>query len=498
MTLYQRFRTLPIDHAAIGMGQSDDPTRYYCTPAGAEIIGWAGVDGIHYCTIPGFGGTVFAVSPMNLGDTVHPIARNFRDLLRLILHCADMAALEQCYAWDEEQFKAFLIDFPASAQQQAVLNAIGQEFGLTPMRDPFAYVKKLQAGFDLSRIPYTEDYYDPDMNPAAPQPPSAWKVVFDDSEGSPGLEIPINKTFRWGEETWRIPAVYICDKGLVVDYCMEVAPGVLEAFIGKWDLRSIRHNSYTETQLEQIQREHPLNANFLGKVTFNGELLQNGHGTSMPWIPAACLPEAFREGSEARQFLIHYGLDETRGWSIHRWHYRWGGVIGLDMQSLSVHMERQRVDFPGQPFVTPAVGESIPLIHPLTGENCVLTVHDAEQKALSADVFWDPSMEYPTHYFAMTYTLEPDITGRGFFLRDSAEGDQPRPKQGAAGESGAAAIGIIGGADGPTAFFAGHRAPKLRVACSSLRFTPADAVQWQPVFSEKLLEDLTVQLLPQG
>lgn len=44
---------------------------------------------------------VFVVNPMDFGDCVHPIARNFEDLLRLLLSCADMAALEQCYAWDE-------------------------------------------------------------------------------------------------------------------------------------------------------------------------------------------------------------------------------------------------------------------------------------------------------------------------------------------------------------------------------------------------------------
>ena len=107
---------------------------------------------------------IFAVSPMNFGDCVHPIARNFEDLLCLLLYCTDMAALEQCYAWDEEQFKAFLIDYPATQEQQSVLDAIREEFGLEPMADAFSYVKQLQTEFDLSVIPYTEDYYDPDMN----------------------------------------------------------------------------------------------------------------------------------------------------------------------------------------------------------------------------------------------------------------------------------------------------------------------------------------------
>lgn len=164
MTTYQKFKKLNIRHSAIGLEQSDTDVTYYCTPRDAAIIGWAGVDGIHYCTIPEFGEMIFAVSPMNFGDCVHPIAHSFEDLLRLLLSCGSMDALEQCYAWDEEQFKAFLIDCPATEEQQSVLDVLRTEFRLVPLEDAFAYVKKLQAEFDLSQIPYTEEYYDPDTD----------------------------------------------------------------------------------------------------------------------------------------------------------------------------------------------------------------------------------------------------------------------------------------------------------------------------------------------
>ena len=55
MTTYQKFKKLNIRHSAIGLEQSDTDVTYYCTPRDAAIIGWAGVDGIHYCTIPEFG-----------------------------------------------------------------------------------------------------------------------------------------------------------------------------------------------------------------------------------------------------------------------------------------------------------------------------------------------------------------------------------------------------------------------------------------------------------
>lgn len=502
MTTYQKFKALPIDHSAIGLEQSDSDVTYYCTPKDAHIIGWAGVDGIHYCTIPEFGEMIFAVSPMNFGDCVHPIARSFEDLLGLLLFCGDMAALEQCYAWDEEQFKAFLIDCPATEKQKAAMNTIQSALNLEPMEDAFAYVKKLQSEFDLSLIPYTEDYYDPDMNSAASEQEKEWKVTFYGGfwggDGKPGTEVTIGKHFCWGNEKWYIPAAYICDEGLVLDYCMEADPAEVKAFIDKWDLLNESRNHYTKEQREQMEREHPLNASFYGKVTCNWQSLQNGNGCGVAWLPVSCVPNGIRQNDTAKGILTHYGLDETKGWAFHRWSYPWGEIDGQELYALSVRMERQRENIPGLHFTTPAVGESIVLTHPLTGEAYTLTVHEVEQQELPEHAFHDPSMEYPNHALSMSYSMEPDITGRGFMLQDCADGDKPRRKQHTTQEENtvfATAIGVIGDADGPTAVIVGAHKPKLHAACSSLHFEPVEEVKWRAVFSEKLMEDIEVCLL---
>ena len=506
MTMYQKFRELNIRHSAIGLEQSDTDVTYYCTPKDAEIIGWAGVDGIHYCTIPEFGEMIFAVSPMNFGDCVHPIARSFEDLLSLLLSCGSMDALEQCYAWDEDQFKAFLIDCPATEEQQAVLDALRTEFGLEPIEDAFSYVKELQAEFDLSRIPYTEEYYDPDMNAAAPVKPDEWKVTYDggfwSNKGNAGIELSIGKFFCWGEEKWYIPAVYICDKGLVIDYCKQADPVHVKAFIDKWDLLNEEKNCYTQEQREQIEREHPLHTSFIGRVTLNGHKLKMDHGCGLPWIPESCLFDGLCQETTAVEIMKHYGLDDRLAWYMHRSSYRWDEVNGLDIQSLSVRMERQRDDISGQHFVTPVVGESITLVHPLNGQTFTLTVHEVERKELSERAFRDHNMEYPSHYLAMSYSLEPDISGRGFMIQDCAEGDRPRQKKSDPNEfapvafNSAGVIGVIGGADGPTAIIMGQSASKLHGACSSLHFEPiSDEVEWRVIFSEKLIEDVEVELI---
>lgn len=96
-----------------GPGGRGPAQRLFLHPLGAEVIGWEGVDGIHCCFVEGFGEMVFAVNPMGLpGDWVHPIARDFEELLRLLLSCGHLAALEQAHGWDREQFDQFLKDDP--------------------------------------------------------------------------------------------------------------------------------------------------------------------------------------------------------------------------------------------------------------------------------------------------------------------------------------------------------------------------------------------------
>ncbi len=46
MTIYNKFKKLDIDFSQLGLGQGDN-SPYFCTPKGAKIIGWAGIDGIH-------------------------------------------------------------------------------------------------------------------------------------------------------------------------------------------------------------------------------------------------------------------------------------------------------------------------------------------------------------------------------------------------------------------------------------------------------------------
>lgn len=77
MNVYEGFLNLNINTSFIGLEKRNEDINYFCTPVGAEIIGWEGVGGIHYCFIEGFKDTVFAVNPISCCDKyVYPLANS--------------------------------------------------------------------------------------------------------------------------------------------------------------------------------------------------------------------------------------------------------------------------------------------------------------------------------------------------------------------------------------------------------------------------------------
>lgn len=500
------FKKTEIDLSVLGFDMNGGYDLYHCTPKNAKIIASSGVDGIHYCTIPQFGEMIFAVSPMNFGDCVHPIARNFEDLLRLLLHCGDIAALEQCFAWDKEQYKAFLTDYPVTEKQQSVLNEIKCKCSLEPISDSFAYVKELQAEFDLSQIPYTEDYYDPEMNAAAPEVPTEWAVYYEhgywnkNAKGKPGEEIVINKSFDWGDEKWHIPAVYSCSKGLVVDFCIEIQPEKEKAYLDKWYPVLAEDENISNELREQIEQENPIDINFRTHLQVNGTPIIAKHGSSIQHIPESCLPDGVRSENEAGEVIMHYGLDETKVWSFHRLSFPWTSKRKPEIKTISLKLERDPVAIQGIHFKNPSVGDVITFVHPVYNTEHKLTVFSYEKQDFSGRGFQDDEFEFPTLHTAMTYTLEPELSGRNFQVRDCLQNEQPKRKSRNQFEPqsnyDACSIAIIGGADGPTSVFvsAGQNSEQHRTL-SALRFEYADDIEWKIVFREKLKEDISIDLL---
>ena len=161
---YKAFCELNIDRTAIGLGKSENGVEYFCTPVGAEVIGYEGVDGIHYCFIPEFGDYVFAVNPMPAVDEyVYPLAKNFEDFLSIIITCNSTAAVEQIVGWDsKELFEDYIksSDDTYYCERKEIFGYIKDELNIGLMYDPFEYVKELQEGFPYDKILFSDEFYD--------------------------------------------------------------------------------------------------------------------------------------------------------------------------------------------------------------------------------------------------------------------------------------------------------------------------------------------------
>ena len=509
--ILKKFLQRGVDLSPVGVELREDNTNYFCTPKGASVFGWAGIDGIHFCFIRGFGEMVFSVSPMNTSpDYVHPVAENFTDFLRLILACGDVAAVEQAWMWNEAQFEAFLNENPTTQEQQQTLSEISEKMNLLPMEQPWTYIKNLQSSFDYSQIKYTEDYYDNDMTSEAELVAPEWKVYFDGDfwghrgKDRAGKEIKLDKQFDWAGYHWVIPAAYSCSKGLVVDFCMRVDSESIRDFMKKWNLdwENDSCENFTREQQMQMEWENPLCFNFKPCLKLNEKILQTTHGCAVSFNP--CLPDGVINELEAKWAIDHYGLDSTYGWVICRDVFPWGTKHHPEINKLFLTMEQQPGQVPGSHFKVHAPGDSFMFSHPVSGITHTLTVQEIEQQTVPQNSFGSDRWIYPTHYIAMSYTLTPEPM-ENISVFDCDEGDRPievtpddhsfRP----VGSSSCFVVGVIGGADGPTAVIYGTNSQeKLHAACSALHFEPVgDDVEWRIVFNVTQFDKETLILTEQ-
>ncbi|MBR5873775.1 MAG: hypothetical protein IKY90_03450 [Oscillospiraceae bacterium] len=505
MTLYQKFKKLKIDFSAIEFEQASDDDKYFCTPNGTRIIGRAGVDGIHYCFVRGQGEMVFAVSPMNApGRNVHPIARSFEDLLRLLLACGSMSALEQVHQWDEEQFEEYVADNQPTPEQLAVFDVLRDKLGITPMDEPFTYLRNLQDSYNYWELNYSKEYYEFFNSYPIDETPSEWKVTlgggFNPERGKSGKEVILNKQFMWGDEIWYIPAVYQFSSGVVVDFCIQINAERVKEFFNKYKHLEEQGVRLSEEDELKIRNESPTEVGFRPKLTINGELLRNSSGQGQTWISADTIGDDTWEDNCGRWILEHYGFDTSKAWIIRRCSFLWKERHKSEIVSMALSMERNKTDIPGVCFRTPAVGESINFVHPVTGIEHLLTVQEFEMQEMDKNRFHDDNLEFPRHLAAMIYTIVPELTRDAFMLKDCSSGDRPRPKNTDGSGRFAMSVGAIAVIrntnDPEQVYYVNGQETKPHAICSSLHFEPIqEPIEWRLVFREKLMEDIDVTLI---
>lgn len=308
---------------------------------------------------------------------------------------------------------------------------------------------------------------------------------------TPGKKILIEKEFVWDGRTWRIPAVYACEEGLVADFLIRIPEKEIEAFWEKWRPRI---EGLSDEEQLCADQENPFSMDFQMKIRMNGERteIRSSCGTSY-------IPPYLRDESEARsasnieeQMMEEYGCDCRAGWKLERLSVLWPEGMEAPVHSLTFYLKKNPVSYPGPHFRTDLEEgkKQVKFFHPVTGAEHILTVQRLEQTILPEQDFPESAFQRiklrkrPTHLLVMFYTVEPKPPRYELRITDCAESDPPVRERG----RGAASVSVIGGANGPTAvFFAGRANAETgqkdwKSVCSSLHYEPVDAVEWRMEF----------------
>lgn len=353
----------------------------------------------------------------------------------------------------------------------------------------------------------------------------------------------INQTFFWENQELFLPAVYVGKDGVVLDICAKISSDDMATFLNKWDQKR-RLSLKTQEDFEQFEADNPSSKEFTVELCLDDTQLLRRVSSSINWYTK----EIFRLGNEtpikdealdaeewknekdADKLMDAYGCDEESCWHFERISYDWPeGQRILAPQKVSLTLQDNPVSITSGHFTTvPSChGETIQTLHPITGLEYTLTLHECRQTqlnfhnkpacahnerttmpescagALGIPEFMPPCpaanfqskpacahnerITYPEYCYVLSYSISPEIPREFFDIRDCSESDSPR--KGAFGEP-------SDSASGATAFFIAGKSPVPddRTAISSLHFEPVSEIRWRMVFQIKTKEDLEISL----
>lgn len=298
-----------------------------------------------------------------------------------------------------------------------------------------------------------------------------------------GKEIEINKSFLWGGESWLVPSVYICGKGLVADVIKSVSSEKVNAFAEKFGLdKNSDSCDFSEEHLVKIEAENPLG----GGIYVTAKI--NGRESSMAFSSSDCWNPLFPDGGGSEKLLEKYGLDKSFCWQITRVSIPWRGRKPKKIGSLSLCLRADRLRVSEMHFKAERPGDRTEFTNPATGKTHILTVTDIKRQSLAQ--FPHIGKDEPKFFTLLRVDISPEISKDALLITDCAEGD--RTHKGALPRN-ASAIGIIGGADGPTVIISEYESG--HTACSSMHFEPEYEPDWCMTFYDKPREDIEVELI---
>lgn len=315
-----------------------------------------------------------------------------------------------------------------------------------------------------------------------------------------GREILVNKTFEWGGLQWRIPAVYFCAKGLVLDFCVEIPRERIENYYKHWN-QTRRLSGLSEEDHIQMQKDNPFTIELQVAAKVNGRSLDHCRMCAVGWHPF----DEEREHDEKVQeeLLEYYACDRSQGWRFIRVCFPWKTSKKPKGKSISLTLEQAPTLYNGERFVTVESSEQkdYQLLHPITGKEHKLIISECKTQTLPENTFrFHDGMEYPNTFNVLTYRLSPELSMKEFMVQDCVRSDKPRTNNlNSISEMGksACSVGIIGRASGISAIFVpgeGTQEYHWHTAYSSLHFDAVSRVEWRTMFYVKETEDMKVEI----
>lgn len=180
-----------------------------------------------------------------------------------------------------------------------------------------------------------------------------------------GKEIEINKSFLWGGESWLVPSVYVCGKGLVADIFKKVSIESFREFIEKFGLdENSDCDGFSDEQQAEIETENPLNSDIFASIQFGGRKSGMEFSSSDCWNPL--FPDS---GDAAEALLDRYGLDKSFCWLAVRMSIPWRGRKPKKSDSLTLQLRAEKIPVPGAHFKANRPGDKTEFINPVTGKS---------------------------------------------------------------------------------------------------------------------------------
>lgn len=354
----------------------------------------------------------------------------------------------------------------------------------------------------------------------------------------PMKKLEMQRSFTWNGERWQLMAAYVCGKGMVLDFAKSVSVEAILRYWDKWKsvrMRQEQGQLPTESERSRMEYENPQNVLMYCNAWVNEREIFSVHGQVSGYSPS-CLRNSedawdiFAESEEVEQLLSEYQLDPSCGWSFYRMTLVW--PYKRIPKKLKVRLEllpESQALFCQQTFETvPGEAEkTISFTDPLDGTLHELVVEAVRQqelpeRAFPSEIFGQGERYiFPRHFQWLKYRFtKAEDMGR-FNLQDMEPGDSPicQVSEESSEPSGkaAAAVSIIGGADGPTSIFLAGRvreeseeiveseeevaesedgvgASESLSQASRLCFEPVAKVRWQVIASVTRGEKMMLEL----